>query len=78
MNRTRNFSRCGYNGQTNGMSLIRRKKNPVGSNGRPLTCRSCGSNRHRVRECPDSWENMSKINNSMEDERIWCYLLGTI
>ena len=37
MNRTRNFSRCGYNGQTNGMSLIRKKKNPVGSNGRPFT-----------------------------------------
>ena len=70
MNRTRNFSGCGYNGQTNGMSLIRKKKNPVGSNGRPLTCRSCGSYRHLVRECPDSWENMSKINNSMEDEHM--------
>ena len=37
MNRTRNFSRCGYYGQTCGTSLIRKKKNPVGSNGRPLT-----------------------------------------
>ena len=70
MNRTRNFNRCGYNGQTSGMSLIRKKKNPVGSNGRPLTCRSCGSYRHLVRECPDSWENMSQINTSMEEEHM--------
>ena len=69
MNRTRNFSRYGYNRQTNGMSLIR-KKNPVGSNGRPLTCRSCRSYRHLVRKCPDSWENMSKINTSMAEEHM--------
>ena len=70
MNRTRNFSRCGYDGQTSGMSLIRKKKNPGGSNGRPLTCRSCGSYRHLVRECPDSWENMSEINTSNEEEHM--------
>ena len=74
MNRTRNFSRCGYNGQTSGMSLIRKKKNPVGSNGRPLTCRSCGSYRHLVRECPDSWENMSKMNTSVEEEHMVLFI----
>ena len=57
MDRTRNFRRCGYNGQTRSASLIRKKKNPVGSNGRPLTCRSCGSYRHLVRECSDSWDS---------------------
>ena len=70
MDRTRNFRRRGYNGQTSGMSLIRKKNNPVGSNGRPLTCRSCRSYRHLVRECPDSWENMSKINTSVEEKHI--------
>ena len=70
MNRTRTFSRCEYNGQASGMSLIRKKKNPVGSNGRPLTCRSCGPYRHLVRECPDSWKNMSKLNTSMEEEHM--------
>ena len=65
-NRTWNFSRCGYNGQTSGMSLIRKKKNPVRSNGRPLACRSCGSYRHLVRECLDSWENiMSTIDTRL-------------
>ena len=70
MNKRRNLSRCRYNGQTSGMSHIRKKKNPAGSNGRPLTCSSCGSYRHLVRECPDSWENMSKINNSAEEEHM--------
>ena len=35
MNRTRNFSRCGYNGQISRLSLIKKKKNTLGSNGRP-------------------------------------------
>ena len=76
MNRTRNFSRCGYNGQTSGTSLIRKKKNPVESNGRPLTCRSCGSYRYLVRECPDSWENMPKINTSVEEKQMVLFTLN--
>ena len=26
-----------------------------------MTCRSCGSFRHLVAKCPDSWENLSKV-----------------
>ena len=34
--------------------------NPVGSNGQVLTCIACGSFRHLLNECPDSWENLEK------------------
>ena len=39
----------------------RERRNPLGSNDRPLLCRSCGSYRHPVAKCPDSWENMYKM-----------------
>ena len=39
-----------------------KKMNPVGPDGKPLTCRSCGSYRHLVVNCPHSWENMAKTN----------------
>ena len=52
---------------------MRKKKNLVGSNGRPLPCRSCGSYRHLVRECSDSLENMSKIKTSVEEGHIVLY-----
>ena len=38
--------------------------NPVGANGKTMLCtityfcNSCGSYRHLLAECPDSWENM--------------------
>ena len=37
-----------------------RRMNPTGSDGNILTCLSCGSYRHMLSECPDSWENLSK------------------
>ena len=37
-----------------------KKINPIGANGKPLLCNSCGSYRHLLAECPDSWENMEK------------------
>ena len=37
-----------------------RKVNPPGKDGRPLTCRACGSFRHMLTDCPDSWENQKK------------------
>ena len=37
-----------------------RKMNPVGSSGQVLTCIACGSFRHLLAECPDSWENLEK------------------
>ena len=43
-----------------------RRKNPLGKDGRALTCKACGSFRHMLPECPDSWENMGKINNDDE------------
>jgi len=34
--------------------------NPVDKNGDPQLCVSCGSYRHMLRDCPDSWENLCK------------------
>ena len=45
----------------------RKKINPIGANGKPLLCNSCGSYRHLLEECPDSWENMKKKNVSKND-----------
>ena len=42
------------------VTLIRRR-NPLGINGRPIRCYSCGSFRHLLVDCPDSWENMKKV-----------------
>ena len=36
--------------------------NPMGPDGKILTCRCCRSTRHLVAKCPHSWENMSKTN----------------
>ena len=33
-----------------------------------LTCRLCGSYRHLVAKCPDSWENLAKVNITEEEE----------
>ena len=38
----------------------RKKINPTGLDGFVLKCHSCGSFRHLLDECPDSWENMEK------------------
>ena len=40
---------------------LKKKLNPVGVDGKVLLCSSCGSYRHFVAQCPDSWENMGKI-----------------
>ena len=34
--------------------------NPLNEKGQPLLCSSCGSYRHMLNSCPDSWENSSK------------------
>ena len=44
-----------------------RKMNPLGKDGRTRTCKACGSFRHMLPECPDSWENMRKLNIRDED-----------
>ena len=55
---------CSYNLKgsvehgSNGM--MKKKLNPSGLNGQILLCKSCGSYRHFVADCQDSWENMMK------------------
>ena len=44
-----------------------RKMNPLGKDGRTLTCKACGSFSHLLPTCPDSWENMQKLNIRNED-----------
>ena len=39
---------------------IKKKINPSGRDGEVLKCKSCGSFRHLLADCPDSWENMGK------------------
>ena len=38
--------------------------NPLGYDGKILLCNSCGSYRHLVAECQDSWENIAKRKTS--------------
>ena len=39
---------------------IKKKINPTGRDAEVLKCLSCGSYRHLLAHCPDSWENMMK------------------
>ena len=48
----------------------RKNINPLGPDGRPLTCKSCGSYRHLLPACPDSWENMAKVNIAGEKHAV--------
>ena len=41
---------------------MQKNKNPIGPDGRILVCKSCGSFRHLLAACPDSWENLKKVN----------------
>ena len=43
--------------------------NPSGPDGKILACRSCGSYRHLVAKCPDSWEILAKVNITEEEQR---------
>ena len=52
-----------------GELLKRKRRNPSRSNGRPLLCRACGSYRHLVAKCPDSWENMYKLKVQRSDNK---------
>ena len=54
-----------YRGPTRGAG-VQRKVNPPGKDGRPITCRACGSYRHLIADCPDSWENQDK--NALANE----------
>ena len=58
--------------QSNRIMGKRKKINPIGTDGRYLTCKSCGSYRHLLVDCPDSWENMTKVYTA-EDEHVVLY-----
>ncbi|XP_053390667.1 uncharacterized protein LOC128553511 [Mercenaria mercenaria] len=47
-----------------------KKINPKGPDGRPLICKSCGSYRHLLPACPDSWENMKSVHAVEEDHAV--------
>ena len=72
----RQGTRGGYHHTESGSRISqpsdRNKKNinPLGPDGRTLTCKSCGSYRHLLPACPDSWENMAKINIAEEEHAV--------
>jgi hypothetical protein len=39
-----------------------RSVNPKRPDGEALLCKSCGSYRHMMSACPDSWETLAKVN----------------
>ena len=43
--------------------------NPTGADGKTLSCRCCGSYRHHMKDCPDSWENIRRV-NIVENENV--------
>ena len=47
------------NTQLSGTGL-RKRINPVGTDGNRLLCKSCGSFRHLLNDCPHSWENINR------------------
>ena len=49
-------------GNRGNIQNARKNVNPTGPDGRLLTCKSCGSFRHLVANCPDSWGNLAKVN----------------
>ena len=50
----------GY-GNNSGGDNKGRHVNANGPDGKPMTCNSCGSYRHLMAKCPDSWENMKPV-----------------
>ena len=51
--------------------VSKRKMNPLGKDGRILTCKSCGSFRHMLPDCPDSWENMAKLSIADDEDVLY-------
>ena len=54
----------------NGVKGLRKRINPVGADGNTLLCRSCGSYRHLLKDCPDSWENIKKRSASVGSKQM--------
>ena len=54
--------------------VVRKKINPTGADGKILKCLSCGSFRHLLDDCPDSWENIAKKKNmGNEHRKVLCH-----
>ena len=54
------YSRGG--GQRSQAQEVRRKMNPAGADCKTLICRCCGSYRYLMKDCPDSWETIRRVN----------------
>ena len=65
--------RPGFRGRGRGdsSSQVRgeRPMNPLGRDGQVMTCKCCGSFRHFLRDCPDSWENSRRGNGGTVNQR---------
>lgn len=63
---------CTESGSQVGQPSVRDIKNisSTGPDGRTLTCKSCGSYRHLLPACPDSWENMAKIHIAEKEHAV--------
>ena len=54
--------------------VVRKKINPSGADDKILKCLSCGSFKHLLDDCPDSWENMDKKKNmGNEHRKVLCH-----
>lgn len=72
--RVGNWNRGGYRRGTSsrwtGQTTHKKNVNPTGNDGRTLICKSCGSFRHVIANCPDSWDNLAKVNIAEEEEHV--------
>ena len=48
-----------------------RNLNPTGRDGKTLTCHYCGSYRHLLRDCPDSWESRGKQASKRDENEVF-------
>ena len=54
--------RGSFTGKTTATSSVNKPINPDGPDGQPLRCLSCDSVRHLMKQCPHSYENLTKPN----------------
>ena len=56
------------------LNAVVKRLNPIGSNGYPFRCHCCGSVCHMVQGCPDSYENIEKVQKSAAEDIEDCWL----
>ena len=54
-----------------------RPLNPPGLDGKPMLCKGCGSYRHFLQTCPESWENMNKVSSVNNAEQVGAEYMPT-